>query len=174
MSVLSRGLTFALPRALFRLCLFPPRLVSVEEESFEWKAPLWAPLQVQCHSCPLVQSQESSDPEHPFCFALLRFAIPVYKNSLLQDAAEKKKQCNFFALQNILFLQCKNCNSSEKCALLLLTCKNYTASFYKSSVKTMNIARFPMKMGTLAAERLQIVWEARKMFSDTGVKSDVL
>ena len=36
-------------------------LVSVEQESFEWKVLLWAPLQVQCHSCPLVQPQESSD-----------------------------------------------------------------------------------------------------------------
>ena len=56
MSVLSRGHTVALPQALFGLRLFPPRLVFAAE----WKALPWAPLQVQCHSCSLVQWQESS------------------------------------------------------------------------------------------------------------------
>ena len=79
-----------------------------------------------------------------FCAASF-YNSNVKKKSLLQDAAENDQSSAIFALQNIFFRSVKIARSVSKIALFLVTCKNYTASFYKPSIKKYQHRTFALE-----------------------------
>ena len=66
-----------------------------------------------------INARKPLNPEHPFCFALLLFAIPVREKTLLQDATKKSQNIAMLHCKTYFFQQCTNCNSSVKIALIM-------------------------------------------------------